>query len=253
MLDRKTGSTRAITNGARLLDPDVSPDGTRIVCVQSGNGQRNLVVRNLEPTGTAEPAIVTLLSEPDTQFDAPRWSPDGVSIVVARHRLGGESEIVVVDAATAAVHVIASDPVVRFVTPTWRPDGAAILAAADYEGSVFNVYEFDLQASRAPVQVTHTLGGATWPDVSADGRTIAFVGYTKDGYDIFTMAYPRASAAGSIPTASAQPSRPEPQPAADLASAPSSSAPYSPWPTLKPTSWTPYVETRRIRFDSAPP
>jgi Tol biopolymer transport system component len=29
-------------------------------------------------------------------------------------------------------------------------------------------------------------GGALWPDVSPDGRTIAFVGYTASGYDVFT-------------------------------------------------------------------
>jgi Tol biopolymer transport system component len=38
--------------------------------------------------------------------------------------------------------------------------------------------------------LTHTTGGATWPDVSPDGRTLAFVGYTTGGDDLFTMPYP---------------------------------------------------------------
>ena len=47
-------------------------------------------------------------------------------------------------------------------------------------------------------QLTHTTGGATWPDVSPDGQTIVFVGYTADGYDLFTMPYPRARRRGHV-------------------------------------------------------
>jgi hypothetical protein len=75
--------------------------------------------------------------------------------------------------------------------------------------------------------------------VSADGKTLAFVGYATGGYDIFSMAYPRPAASAGVDRASPaiQPDRPlaeqgPPLPATE----------YSPRRTLKPTSWSPFVQ-----------
>src|SRR5262245_47187206 len=82
-------------------------------------------------------------------------------------------------------------------------------------------------------------GGAKWPDISPDGSTIVFVGYTADGFDLFTMPYPVdqssvAQASGPAADAGAPPG---------AASEPTSTFAYSPWATLRPTSWTPIVES----------
>ena len=44
--------------------------------------------------------------------------------------------------------------------------------------------------ARAVRRLTHLTGGATWPDVSPDGRVLAFVGYTAEGFELFSMPYP---------------------------------------------------------------
>jgi hypothetical protein len=239
---------RQITSGARLLDPDVSLDGETLVCVQNHPGQRDLVLVRLKPdtTGTRKlETIVTLIAETGTQFDAPKWSPDGRTIAVERHRSGGQPEIVIVDVLTMAVHVLASAPRTRFVMPAWRPDGAALIVAVAREDETFNLFEFSVDGSSAR-QLTHTSGGALWPDVSPDGQTIVFVGYTTDGYDLFSMPYPapppdvvqafRPAVAGTTGAP------------ADLKGRTTSDdslpdADYSPLDTLQPTSWTPIVET----------
>ena len=244
-LDRKTGHVRELTTEARLRDPDLSPDGTTIVCVRDRNAQRDLVTMRLAPGGAGEKAspITLLAGDADTEFDAPRWSPDGRSIAAARHRRGGQSEIVVVDRDTGAIRVVGSDPSARIVTPTWR-DANTIVAAADFAhqgstgGGVFNLYEFDAQSAHAPVQLTHTTGGATWPDVSRDRRTIAFVGYTVDGFDLFTMPYPQTTGAAQA----SPPQRDETPRPADVPGGAAAASPYSPWPTLKPTWWTPFID-----------
>ena len=51
----------------------------------------------------------------------PRWSPDGRTIAVERHRLGALPEIVLVDVATKAVRVVAVGAGHWFVMPAWRP------------------------------------------------------------------------------------------------------------------------------------
>jgi hypothetical protein len=266
-LDRHTGRREQLTRGARVQDPDLSPDGQEIVAVREQRGRRDLVLLELhtersrnagaaETTRATLPAVAgplqwhagsvtTLVSEPETQFNAPRWSPDGRSIAVARQRLGTLSEIVILDVASGATRLVASHPSARIVTPTWRPDGLAIVAAADYQEGPFDLYEFAATgATSIGRRLTELAGGARWPDISADGNTIVFVGYTADGFDLFTLAYPHA-AAGPIDL---QP--PAAEPNRRLAAARDAERPitatgnrYSPWPTLAPTSWSPILET----------
>src|SRR5262245_10768335 len=88
---RESGRVRRLTSEARLLDPDLSPDGKTLACVQVRPGRRDLVL--LDVGRAALQSVRTLLSEPETQFNTPRWSPDGRSIAVERHRPGSSSEI----------------------------------------------------------------------------------------------------------------------------------------------------------------
>jgi hypothetical protein len=274
-LSRAGGRARRITTNARLLDPDLSPDGTTLVCVQNNAGRRDLVLVTVPLAGAAIETIATLLSEPDTQFNAPRWSPDGRTIAVERHRLGSLSEVVLVDVQSRKVRAVAVEPRSRVVTPAWRPDGGAVVAAMAAQDEPFNLYELSTDDAAPPRRLTHTTGGATSPDVSPDGRTIAFVGYTADGFDVFTMPYPTAAnqpnpaAVEPLPTFVAE--RAADAPAADAregasrptfalgitpelrlgrpASAPIVTPelrlgrPYSPLATLKPTSWFPVIES----------
>ena len=257
-LDLTSGTVRALTSGARLRDPDVSPDGASVAAVRDRNGERDLVILATACDRTADHHLadrrdsqlascpITILAhEAGTQFDAPRWSPDGRSIAVARHALGSQSAIVVVDAASGAMRVIASDSATRFVTPAWRPDGKAIVAAVASEDAPFNLFEFPLDAG-PPRQLTHSLGGATWPDVSADGKQIVYVGYTKEGYDVFTLPYPTEAIASPVPRASSVASARLSAPAA--AQSGGATARYSPWPTLKPTSWMPFIDSEPDQF-----
>jgi hypothetical protein len=258
VLDRNTGEVRAITAGQRLQDPDVSPDGTAIVAVRQVAGRGEIVTVRLSTSRMEDWPAGTVASEVDTQFSAPRWSPDGKQIAVERHRLGALSEIVVIDMATHAVRVVAGDPNARIVTPAWRPDGHAIVAAADFNADTFNLYEFPVDAATPPRQLTHTTGGALWPDVSRRGDLIAFAGYTVDGFDVFTLPYPvedRSTEDGPADTFALRatvatnaghdvPTSPAPAGHYDSQDAerylPRN---YSPWSTLSPTSWTPLVTT----------
>jgi len=256
---RTTGDVRQLTREARLLDPDLSPDGATLACVREKLGQRDLVLVRLRPDPTDIKTSVasgfsqaktrvasgfsrtitidTLIAEPQTQFNTPRWSPDGRLIVVERHRLGGLSEIVLVDVADKSTRVIAPNSLGRVVTPAWRPDGRAIVAAVAADQRPFNLVEFPLDGGDARY-LTRTTGGARWPDISADGKTIVFVGYTVDGFDLYTMAYPERSAEFGIRNSELGIRAAH----SEFQIPDSKFEEYSPWPTLRPTSWTPIVE-----------
>src|SRR5262249_51526103 len=137
---RTGGRARRLTSEDRLIDPDLSPDGTTLVCVQDKPGQRNLVLAG--PLDAPAPLkIPTLVAEDESQFNTPRWSPDGRRIAVERHRKGRLSEIALVDVESRQVTVVASEEGTRFVTPAWRPDGRALVVAAAPQDLPFNLYE----------------------------------------------------------------------------------------------------------------
>lgn len=165
-------------------------------------------------------------------------------------------EIVLVDVATRAMRILAADAHTRFATPAWRPDGGAIVSAAAPDDQTFNLFEFAVDGSRAR-QLTHTTGGATWPDISPDGQTIVFVGYTTDGDDLFSMPYPRPSSAETAelarpPTAPAPPGAGQ-TPSGTDRDPPRPTTDYSPLGTLRPTSWSPIIETagEQVRLGGA--
>jgi hypothetical protein len=122
----------------------------------------------------------------------------------------------------------------RLVTPSWVPDGSGVLFAANVGERPFNVYEVSLNG--VVRQVTDSTSGAQDPELSPDGRTLLYVGYTPDGSDLFSLPVDRESwRTVSWPSANAAP--PDEQiPAATL-------TPYRPWRTLVPTYWTPIVST----------
>src|SRR5439155_129407 len=138
------------------------------------------------------------------------------------------------------VRVLASDPHVRFTMPTWRPDGDALVAAAAPAEQTFNLVELTIEGS-AMRQLTHTTGGALWPDVSPNGKTIVFAGYTTGGYDLFSMQYPMDTKEGER----AADARLNGSRSTEVQGTQSTAAPvfdYSPLRTLAPTSWTPVIE-----------
>jgi hypothetical protein len=165
------------------------------------------------------------------------------------------SELVLVDVATKSVRVVASKPDARVVTPAWRPDGHAIVAAVAPENQTFNLFEFSLGESAGARQLTHTTGGATWPDVSPDGKTIVFVGYTIDGFDLFTMPYPEPGSSNKSVDDSwrVEQARPLDTVGPTGQARPLQTTPYSPLATLRPTSWTPVIESdsSQVRIGAA--
>ncbi|MGE3520429.1 MAG: hypothetical protein AB7J63_15910, partial [Vicinamibacterales bacterium] len=240
VLNPATGDVRRLTRNQRLQDPDVSRDGSAIVAVRQRRGERDLVVLRLagplSSAGKSEASEIDVLaSEPDVQFSTPRWSPDGRLVVAERRRLGALPELIVFDTHTRHMRVLASDERARIVTPTWTPDGTRVVAAADFDNGPFDLYEFAMDGSQA-TRLTRS-AGAFWPDVSTDGSTLVYSGYTTNGFDVFRSPYrhlegSRALHARGPSKESAPPPSPSAQPRP---------RPYSPLATLPPTSWVPLV------------
>ncbi|HVD91453.1 MAG TPA: hypothetical protein VNC21_04185 [Vicinamibacterales bacterium] len=300
---KTTGAgVRQLTKDARTADPDLSPDGRRIVCTVQATGRRALALLDFQPDAVSAPRI--LIDDPEADFTGPRWSPDGRQIVGSRRR-AHSYDLVLIDPESRAVRTLVSRSDARLVTPSWTADGRTVLFSADMsigaapEAAVrgtstrgdapFNVFAVDVadasasSASDSPAarirQVTDTVGGAQFPELSANG-TLTYVGYTADGYDLFSVPTNRAEwtaegdssqeavdvrlkaeATGSNVGANAN-APDEFRLTAEATGSAGATAPsgpvespsdpggirlqaqdhaYSPWRTLKPTFWTPVI------------
>ena len=241
VLTLDTGDVKRLTKGARLLDPDLSPDGDRLVATQHMvPGRRDLVIVSLpsDETSSRRAVATPLVVAHGTQFDAPRWAPDGRTIVATRQPPAGPAELVLVDVASGRVDVLAAGDDMRWATPTWRPDGRAIVAAAARGDGPYELYEIPVDDRIARRLVGHP-GGALWPDVSDDGESIVYVGYALDGFDLYLVPYPTTAAQSAADVAGSRATESPPAPTEPTLR----SSPYSPWSTLRPTFWSPIVTT----------
>ncbi|MEO7273443.1 MAG: hypothetical protein ABIX28_18525, partial [Vicinamibacterales bacterium] len=228
------GMTR-LTRGLRAADADVSPDGARVVFTRQLGDRRDLATASLErtPRPTLSPPVA-LASHADTEFAAPRWSPDGRWIAVERHVRGELPAIAIVDAATGATRVVAASAAARCVSPAWLPGGQRLLFAANPADAPFTIFAVDV--ATGVIERLDGVPSGRSPEVSADGRTLVFVGYTPEGDDLFTLPLQGATwsrAAWTPPGIRVVPADPVPIDA----------PPYRPWNTLAPRFWTPTVGT----------
>jgi hypothetical protein len=262
-LDRSTGDVTRLTNGARLADPDISPDGQRMAVVAVRNGRRDLLLLPQErlaelprdaldrlpdcPAAVAAPCRVHGTASPG-MYAAPRWSPDGRFVAVERRGGTGVADIVTIEGATGRERIIAAGG--RNVTPAWAPDGQSLLFASDRDGP-FDLYRAWLDAAGGTVigleRLTRLPGGAHSPDVGPDGRSVAFVGYTVDGYDVFVLTLPDRPGPKkdredfSVVSGHRDPPDSSSSLTPTLADAHRAPA-YDPLPTLAPRAWLPVVE-----------
>ncbi len=225
------GRSRALSPRARLTDPDVCSATGAVVAVENGRGATRLVL--VDPaTGDL---IRRLPSPPEALWAHPRWSPDGARLAAERLR-GGSRDIVVLDRAGGLQAEITADRA-SDANPAWSADGRFLVFASDRTG-IWNLFAAAADDTTRPPrlrQVTNLIGGAFSPDLSPDGRWIAFSSYHADGMRIERIPCEPASwrdvAGDSRPP---RDPRPEPRPTAIFAS-----RPYRPWRSLRPYYWLP--------------
>jgi len=201
--------TRRLTEGARLTQPDVAPDGRSVVCVQNGGGSTwlaTVVLDSLDGPAWKElskrqraraPKLAPrrLTDSPyGTQFFQPRYSPDGATIAAARALKHGR-DIVLVDAAGAQREWLATELDER--GPQWTADGSALLYSRD-EGGIFDVFRRP-RAGGPAERLTRTVGCAFMPAATAGGDTLYFASFEDRGFRLRELAGARPRAPTPAP------------------------------------------------------
>jgi Tol biopolymer transport system component len=202
------GEAENLTKGpgvATNLQPRYSPDGSTIAFISDRRGQYNVWLMNADG---ADPRPVFL--DHDARFFDPAWTPDGKSLVVRQcgvclpHR-GGPNGIWIYPAGggkgTELVSGESGRPMVnRVAWPSVSPDGRYVYFHA-YEGDpndvtlidalrgAWQLRRLDLK-TREVIPITegvseyssqNSSGGAYAPEISPDGRWLAFARRIPDG------------------------------------------------------------------------
>lgn len=207
----ETETERLLSAELRARDPQVSPDGRQIAFSRLEDGNANLHLVNADGTNLRKLTNF----EDGAQVYAPRWSPDGGTLLFSIFR-GDDRDIATMRADSPprpkdwgirdrtvvpdslqvfpdSLAIPAADTSgFRLVLatgaderdPFWLPDGSGFVFSSDVSG-IFNLYRHDLATGQV-TQLTNVVGGAFTPTVAADGR-ILYAGYHANDFDLYRL------------------------------------------------------------------
>jgi hypothetical protein len=238
------GNDSRLTDDARLSEPSVRGNG-EIVAVQTVPSSARLV-RVSSDGSSITPLTAAAL---DTQWTAPRWSPDGTRIAAIRIA-GAVNELVVLDTLGAVLSVpVREHAVLR--APAWLPDGRSIAFTSDAAGlsQVYVVRVTPDASDYRAVRLTDEGGGVQGLDIAgagSDSVRVAITTLRADGNHVLVWTV-ATDALRSVERAATRVANRAVRSGSDdnvdrrwsVHDDTSSARPYSPWRTLMPAYWSP--------------
>ncbi len=189
-LDLTTGRATTLTTGGRAHAPVEAPQG---VWALQNSGQFNQWIRieadgSLVPlTGYRRAAFIQLAPSPVDETVA-------VVLNVGRRQGLFRASFEADGTPTLAPWLFFDNATIHDVA--WSADGRYLLFSADPDG-IANIFAYDLP-NRRVVQLTNVAFGALEPNLSPDGRTLAFVAYQHERFDLVTIPFVPGEA-GAVP------------------------------------------------------
>lgn len=176
---------KVLTQKTRYSGAALSPDGSKIVTVESETNYKISVVVIDSETG----AVVKKFENPENAFySMARWSDDGKKIVALR-TLSTKRSVVTFDyeSGNEIVLIPGSDENIGHPVLTEK-----YLFFNSPISGIDNIYAYDLEQN-VRLQVTSSKYGAYNPGISADQKKIFYSDQSRDGFDVVSIPFEPAS------------------------------------------------------------
>lgn len=190
--DVKTKEYKILTRKTRYSGAALSPDGSKIITVESKTDyQVVLVVLDSE-----DGSVIKQFNNPENAFySMARWSDDGKKIVALK-TLNRKRSVVTIDFQSGTEKTLIGATEENIGHPVLV--GNLLLFNSPISG-IDNVYAYDLDRN-VRLQVTSGKYGAYNPAVSTDGKTLYYNNQSRDGLDVVSVPFnPQAWKTFSMP------------------------------------------------------
>ncbi|MCX6224449.1 MAG: hypothetical protein NTV01_06815, partial [Bacteroidia bacterium] len=172
-LSKKTFLTRK----QRYFSPAFSPDGTRIVVVESDYSNNCRLIILDSKTGTK---LTTLPNPEFLYYTYPKWDIDGKSIITSARTLSGKSIIIQQLPGDGSINKLSSEYNHNIGEVLVTP--ATILFSASFSGTN-NLFSLN-RGNGFIIQLTGSKFGAYYPAMSPDGMKLVYSDFNITGYGL---------------------------------------------------------------------
>ncbi len=192
-VDRQGAIEQVTENRAGYRSVRVSPDGQRLAVEIEDGVRRTIVLYDI-----ARDAFSPLTTEGNNA--APQWSPDGQWVVFMSDRTGNwDLYRKRADFSGRSEHLLAKDH--RQSPVGFSPDGQLLLFIDEHPTNLNDIWVLPLDGDQEPWPFLETPLYDTLPDLSPDGRWLAY--QQRDylgGSEIYVQAFPNPGAKWQIST-----------------------------------------------------
>ncbi|MFH0762144.1 MAG: hypothetical protein V2A67_11640 [Bacteroidota bacterium] len=177
LFNTETGTKRYLTRHQRYFSPAVSPDGSKLLVMETDlTNQYRVKILDIN-TGEV---LQTLPNPENLYYTFPKWDTDGKSIISSVRKSTGNMLIIKqsINDGTSTTMTREINQIIGEVVVTPKN----LIYSSSYSG-INNIYSFN-RSSSSTNQLTSTRFGAYYPAVTPDGKTLAYSEFTRKGYQL---------------------------------------------------------------------
>ncbi len=190
--DRSGRMVGAVGPPGEYVAPELSPDGSKAAFMRRDQQSAG----DIWTMDLAEQTLSRFTFDPASE-GFPLWSPDGRTIAYGSTQDGILAKNA--DGSGAVKHLFATPSGLIPTQLLANPD--RLLFFADFgRPTGFDIYVLPLEGGEKPIPVVQTPATDVEPQLSADGRWIAYAAAEIGTYDVFVQPYPATGARWQIST-----------------------------------------------------